>query len=59
MNSVLTDTEKRLDEIVVLQTRLALEHIQIYNKSGVEQRLKVIRKQIAELTKERERLLNQ
>ncbi|MCC5911352.1 MAG: hypothetical protein JJT76_13025 [Clostridiaceae bacterium] len=47
----------RLKEIMVLHTRLAREHINIFNTPGVESRRQEIKEQIKALRKERDEIL--
>ncbi|WIF95054.1 hypothetical protein [Caminicella sporogenes] len=57
MKQILTETEARLQEIVLEHTRLALEHMKIYNQPNCEKRLQEIQDRIEELRKERDELL--
>jgi coenzyme F420-reducing hydrogenase delta subunit len=57
MKEILTPAEKRLEQIVLEHSRLALEHIRIYNIEGSEKRCQEIKQRIEELRKERKKIL--
>jgi len=57
MKGILTETEIRIQEIVLEHTRLAREHFEIYNDEGSEEKCKEIKKRIEDLRKERDELL--